>query len=80
MHIKEAVAKRIVELCDERNMTINGLANISGIPPMTIYSMLDERSKNPGIVSIKKMCDGLDITIGKFFDTEYFDNLEQEIK
>ena len=61
-------------------MTINGLANISGIPPMTIYSMLDERSKNPGIVSIKKMCDGLDITIGKFFDTEYFDNLEQEIK
>ena len=80
MHIKEAVAKRIVELCDERNMTINGLANISGIPPMTIYSMLDERSKNPGIVSIKKMCDGFDITIGKFFDTEYFDNLEQEIK
>lgn len=80
MNTKEAVAKRILALCDERNMAINALATISGVSPSTIYSMLNEKSKNPGIVSLKKICDGLDISIREFFDNELFDNLEQEIK
>ena len=80
MNTKEAVAKRIIELCDERNIAVNALANISGISPSTIYSMLNEKSQNPGVVSIKKMCDGLDISIREFFDNDIFDNLEQEIK
>ena len=80
MLIKEAVEKRIVELCTERGIAINALANISGVSPSTIYSILNEKSKNPGVCSLKKICDGLDITIREFFDSNLFDNLEQEIE
>jgi transcriptional regulator with XRE-family HTH domain len=80
MKAKEAVAKRILELCEERNIAINALATVSGVSPSTIYSMLNEKSKNPGIVSINKLCDGLDISIRQFFDSALFDDLEQEIQ
>ena len=80
MNTKEAVAVRIKELCEQKNLTINGIANLSGIPPMTVYSMLNQKSQNPGIVNIKKLCDGFGITLGEFFSTELFDSLEQEIK
>ena len=80
MLIKEAVEKRILELCTDRNIAINALGNISGVSPSTIYSMLNEKSKNPGIVSLKKLCDGLEISIREFFDSDLFDDLEQEIK
>ena len=80
MNTKEAVAKRILDLCAERNMAVNALASVSGVSPSTIYSMLNEKSKNPGIVSLKKICDGLGITLGEFFSTPEFDGLEQEIK
>lgn len=80
MNTKEAVAKRILKLCEERNMAINALAAVSGVSPSTIYSMLNEKSQNPGVVSIKKLCDGLEISIRQFFDSPLFDELEQEIK
>ena len=80
MNVKEAVEKRIIELCNERNIAINALANIAGVAPSTFYSMLNEKSKNPGIVSINKLCDGLDISIRQFFDSALFDDLEQEIQ
>ena len=80
MNTKQAIAKRIIELCEQRNMAINALANISGVSPSTVYSMLNEKSQNPGVVSIKKLCDGLDITLREFFDSPIFENLEQEIK
>ena len=80
MNTKEAVGRRIIELCEQRNLAVNALANISGVSPSTIYSMLNEKSQNPGVVSIKKICDGLDITLGEFFSTPEFDSLEQEIK
>ena len=79
MTAKEAVAKRIVQLCNERNIAINALANISGMSPSTVYSILNEKSQNPGIVSINKLCDGLEITLREFFDSELFEGLEQEI-
>lgn len=79
MNAKEAVAKRIIEICKERNMAINALANQSGVSPSTIYSMLNEKSKNPGVVSIKKLCDGWDISLRAFFDSDLFDGLEQEL-
>ncbi|MBO5354863.1 MAG: helix-turn-helix transcriptional regulator [Clostridia bacterium] len=80
MNTKKAVAIRILQLCDEKQITVNALANIAGLPPSTIYSMLNEKSQNPGVVSIKKICDGLDITIREFFNNDIFDGLEQEIK
>jgi len=80
LNTKEAVAKRILQLCEERGLAVNALATISGISPSTIYSMLNEKSKNPGVVSLKKICDGLEISIRDFFNSELFDDLEQEIK
>lgn len=80
MRTKEAVAKRIIELCQSKNIAINALANISGVSPSTIYSMLNSKSQNPGVVSIKKICDGLEITVREFFDSDLFDEREQEIK
>ena len=79
MNTKEAVANRILELCNERNITINTIANISGVSPSTVYSMLNEKSQNPGVVSIKKLCDGWEISLREFFDSPVFDGLEQEI-
>ena len=79
MRAKEAVAKRIIELCDEKNIAINALANIEGVSPSTVYSILGEKSQNPGVVSIKKLCDGLEITLREFFDSPIFDDIEQEI-
>lgn len=80
MNTKEAVAKRIVELCNARNIAPNTLANISGVSPSTVYSMLNEKSQNPGVVSLKKLCDGLEISLREFFDSPIFDDIEQEIK
>lgn len=80
MKAKEAVAVRIIELCNEKNLAVNALANLAGVPPSTIYSMLNYKSKNPGVVSIKKLCDGLDISLREFFDSDIFDDLEQEIE
>ena len=62
------------------NFAQNGLANLSAVPQATIKSILNDESKNPGVVTIKKLCDGLEITLGEFFSTPEFDMLEQEIK
>ncbi len=80
MNAKEAVSVRIIELCKRYDIAVNSLANISGMPPSTIYSMLNEKSRNPGIVSLQKICDGLGISLREFFNSDVFDNIEQEIK
>ncbi|MBE6628462.1 MAG: helix-turn-helix transcriptional regulator [Ruminococcaceae bacterium] len=77
---KEAVALRILELCKEKKIAVNTLANLSGVSPSTVYSMLNEKSQNPGVVSIKKLCDGLEISLREFFNSPLFDDLEQEIQ
>lgn len=80
MNTREATAIRISELCKERGITPNGLSNLSGVPQSTVKSILNGESQNPGIVTIKKLCDGLEITLNEFFDTEVFNSLEQEIQ
>ena len=80
MNAKEAVAKRIQTLCAERGMTVNALANQCGIEPSTIYSMLGAKSKNPGVITIQKLCDGLEISVKDFFDNPLFEELEPVIK
>ena len=64
----------------QKNIAINALANMAGISPSTLYSVLNEKSQNPGIVTIKKLCDGLEISLRDFFDADIFDDIEQEIK
>ncbi|MBQ7799306.1 MAG: helix-turn-helix transcriptional regulator [Oscillospiraceae bacterium] len=80
MNVKDVVAERFKNLCDERGIKINELANLSGVTPSTAYSMMDESRRDISIITIKKFCDGLNITLGEFFSTDEFDNLEQEIK
>ena len=80
MNVKQATVARFQEIMRARNIRPNELANISGVTPSTVYSMLDEKRKELSINTIKKLCDGLEITLGEFFSTEVFDNLEQEIK
>ncbi len=80
MDIKDLIVERFKELCSERNIKINELANISGVTPSTAYSMFDPNRREVSIRTIKKFCDGLEISLGEFFSTQEFDNLEQEIK
>ena len=80
MTIVEATKLRIEELCNERGLNFCRLATISGVPYTTVKSIIYNQSKNPSITTIKKICDGLDISIADFFDTDTFRNLEQEIK
>jgi len=80
MSVKDVVAERFKNLCEERNIKINELANISGVTPSTAYSMMDDNRRDISITTIKKFCDGLEITLGEFFSTPEFDSLEQEIK
>jgi len=79
MCIKEAVIKRINELCAEKGLAVNKLANLSGITPSTVYSVFDSDRKDVGIVLIKKICDGLEISMNYFFNAEIFDSLDQEL-
>ena len=76
----KVVKDRIIHLCDEKRMTINKLATESGVAPSTIKNILYGKSINPGIVTIKMLCDGLGISLTEFFDSEEFRKLEQEIK
>ncbi len=80
MGVYEVTVKRIRELCKERGITPNALSYAAGISQSTIKSILNGESVNPGIATIKKICDGFDITIGEFFSTEEFDSLEQELE
>lgn len=79
MSVKDMVVARFKQLCKERNIKINELAYRSGVTPSTAYSMVDPKRRDVSIVTIKKFCDGLDVTLGEFFSTEGFDSLEQEI-
>ena len=80
MDIKDLIVKRFLQLLDEKDIRINELANISGVTPSTAYSMMDGKRRDISIRTIKKFCDGLEITLGEFFSTEEFDALEQEIE
>ena len=80
MGIYEYTVNRICQLCAERNITPNALSYIAGISQSTVKSILNGESKNPGIVTLKKICDGLEITMIEFFDTDEYRELEQEVK
>jgi transcriptional regulator with XRE-family HTH domain len=75
-----AVKNRILQLCGERNISVNRLASISALPPSSVKNILYGKSQNPKLLTIKMLCDGLGITLGEFFSTPEFDALEQEIR
>ena len=75
-----AVRTRILRLCEVRGMSINRLATVCALPPSSIKNILYGKRLNPKLLTIKMICDGLDITLGEFFSSPEFDSLEQEIK
>lgn len=80
MAVKDSVAKRFAEICKERGIKPNELATLAGVTPSTVYSMLDVRRRDVSMVTIKKLCDGLGVSLGDFFSAPEFDALEQELK
>ena len=80
MNIGEAVKIRILELCKNRGITINKLATISGVTQSTVNNIISGRNNSATISTIKKLCDGLEISVIEFFDATLFEELEQEIK
>ena len=80
MSTYEAVRNRLLQLLGERKMSIHKLATESAVPPSSIKNILYGKSQNPGLVTLKMLCDGFGISIVEFFDTPEFANLEQEIK
>ena len=80
MTVGEAVRQRIIQLCQERDISINKLSSISGVTQSTVNNIVSGRNNSATVSTIKKLCDGLDITIEEFFTSELFRNLEQEIK
>ena len=75
-----AVKNRILQLCGERDISVNRLATLCALPPSSIKNILYGKSCNPKLLTIKMICDGLDITLAEFFSTPEFDSLEQEIR
>jgi len=80
MSVSKAVAQRILGLCAERNISVNKLCTVSAVTQSTVNDIVNGKVKNIGIVTIKKLCDGLGISIDEFFHHNAFKNLEQEIK
>ncbi len=76
----KAIKNRILQLCDQRDLTINALATVAGLPPSSIKNILYGKSKNPKIATIKIICDGLNMSLKDFFNSKEFENLDQEIK
>lgn len=80
MNVGQAVRERIAELCEEKHITINKLANISGITQSTLNNIMSGRNNSTTISTVQKICDGLEITVTDFFDSSLFLKIEQEIK
>lgn len=78
MNTQEVVAARIKELCQEHKISVNALARSAGMPPTTLKNIVYGNSKNPGVVTIKLLCDGLGISLYEFFDTDTFKSHEWE--
>lgn len=80
MKIKDAIVERFRQLCAERNISYTELARLSGVTPSTVYSMLESKRRDISAVTVKKLCDGLDLCIGDFYNCDLFRNLPPEIE
>ncbi len=80
MSFGKRVIDRLYELCAQRQITVNKLCDLSAVPQSTVNNFINGKTHNIGILTLKKLIDGLDITVAEFFDTDAFRQLEQEIK
>ena len=80
MRTKEAIQQRIMELCDKNNLTLNGLSTLCGITQSTLNNIVSGRNNTTNVATIQKICDGLEMDLPTFFDTDLFRDIEQEIR
>ena len=80
MILREAIALRILEICTENGYTVNKLSTVCGITQSTLNNIINTGSKNPTVSTVKKVCDGVGITLAHFFDSPLFENLDQEVQ
>lgn len=80
LEIYKAVVNILLQLCEEKSILVNSLARISAVPPSTLKNIINGGSQNAGVITLKKLCDGLEISLFDFFNTETFKTLEQDIK
>ena len=80
MQIKDAIVARIGEICSLRGINYNELATLAGVTPSTVYSMMDKARRDLSVITLKKLCDGLEVSMPEFFASSIFESLEQEIK
>lgn len=80
MTTKESVVFRIKELCQQKAITLNSLANKSGLTPSTVYTLVSDERKDIGITTIRRICDGLEISLSEFFESDRFESLEDEFE
>ena len=80
MTVGDAVRTRILELCEERGLSVNKLCSISGVTQSTVNNIISGRNNSATVTTVKKLCDGLDMTISEVFEDDLFRNLEQEIR
>ena len=79
MLVAKAVASRVVDLCEDRNISINKLAVMSGLTQSTLQSIISGKSKNPKLLTIVRICESLEINLEKFFSDEIFENLDSQL-
>lgn len=79
MTVNEAVQKRILDICKDKNISINKLCILSGVTQSTVNNILSRKNSSPTIITIKRLCDGADMSISEFFDCNLFDNLDDSI-
>jgi len=80
MQIKDAIVAQFKEICSQRKINYNELATLAGVTPSTVYSMMDDSRRDLSVITVKKLCDGLEVSVPEFFAADIFHNLEQEIK
>ncbi|GHU65247.1 transcriptional regulator [Clostridia bacterium] len=80
MDVSHAIITRMNELCAAKGITINGLCNRAGVTQSTVHDIMTSKTHSPGTATIKKLCDGLDVSMREFFNHELFDDLDQEIQ
>ncbi len=78
MKICEAMSKKLLKICDERGISVNKLANICCLTQSTVQNIIECNSVNPKLLTIVRICDGLNMTLEEFFSDELFSNIDRE--
>ncbi len=78
MNLNDAIIKRIEEICNEKGSNVCEIALNGGMSPSAIYDLLKGRTKCSKVITVKRFCEGAEMTLSEFFDREYFNHIEED--